>query len=58
MVQKLLWHQSAPSPQLTEDCPAAPEELNAIFQRMMAKHPHQRQESMEMLLAELDKITW
>ncbi len=56
MVQKLLWHQSSPPPQLTKDCPAATEELNAIFQKMMAKQPSERQESMVALLNELDQL--
>ena len=52
--QKLLWHQNNPVRSLRELCPAAPERLDAIFQRMLAKDPASRPESMQAVTAELE----
>lgn len=46
LVQKLMGHQSLPIPSLAERLPEAPAELVAIFQRMVAKSPADRYQTM------------
>ncbi|NQV27841.1 MAG: protein kinase [Rhodopirellula sp.] len=53
VVNKLLAHQSDPIPSLCEACPAASAELEAVFTRMVAKHPDNRYQNMSAVLADL-----
>jgi serine/threonine protein kinase len=52
---KLLWHQTRAAPSLREACPEAPDELDEIFQRMVAKKPQDRQQSMVEVEEDLDR---
>jgi len=42
LMQKLIQHQTADRPQVREARPDVPEELAAVLQRMMARHPEER----------------
>jgi serine/threonine-protein kinase len=52
----LLAHQQAPIPSLCEARPEVPEELDAVYQRMLAKQPEDRQQSMVEVVAELETV--
>ncbi|MGA2617884.1 MAG: SUMF1/EgtB/PvdO family nonheme iron enzyme [Thermoguttaceae bacterium] len=52
----LLAHQQAPIPPLREARPEVPEELDAVYQRMLAKQPEDRQQSMTEVVAELETV--
>ncbi|MBX9790309.1 MAG: protein kinase [Pirellulales bacterium] len=56
MTTKLLWHQSHPVPSLLEVVPDAPPALDALFQRMLAKRPEDRPQSMAEVLQALEPI--
>ncbi len=53
LMKKLLAHRESPIPSLRAICPNAPVHLDATFQRMIAKHPEDRQQSMTQVIAEL-----
>ena len=50
MMQKVLQHRDAPIPSLRAARPEVPEEIDALFQRMVAKQPEQRFPSMNDVL--------
>lgn len=53
---KLSWHESAPIPRLRSICPAAPKELQEIFDRMMARDVRQRYASCNELRKDLQRL--
>ena len=46
LVQKLMGHQSKPIPKLTKARPDVPPQLEAVFERMVAKDPKERYQTM------------
>lgn len=52
----LVAHRDQTVPDLTAVVPGAPAGLNDIFQRMVAKHPHDRFQSMSELAAALKRL--
>jgi serine/threonine protein kinase len=46
LVQKLMGHQSKPIPKLTKSRPDVPAALEAVFERMVAKDPKERYQTM------------
>lgn len=54
IVNKLLAHANNPIPDLTELRPDVPAALNQVFRKMVAKYPAERQETMMMVIEELD----
>jgi serine/threonine protein kinase len=56
LVQILMAHQQAPIPSLTVARPEVPGELDACFQRMVAKEPGDRQQSMAEVVVELEAV--
>jgi len=53
LAMKLLWHQNTPVPSLRIDVPKASKRLDALFQRMLAKRPEDRPQSVDAVLVEL-----
>ncbi len=53
LVQKLMGHQSKPIPKLSKARPDVPPKLEAVFERMVAKDPKERYQSMAEVLAAL-----
>ena len=51
---KLQWHREGVIPSLRTHLPELPERLDAVFQRMLAKSPEDRPQSMEELVEELE----
>ncbi|MGA2030926.1 MAG: bifunctional serine/threonine-protein kinase/formylglycine-generating enzyme family protein [Thermoguttaceae bacterium] len=56
LMQILLAHREDPIPSLCAVRPEAPAELDACFQRMVAKEPGERQSSMAEVIAELEAV--
>jgi len=56
LTQKLLWHQNEAVPSLTEVCDGATQELDEVFQRMVAKTPEERHSSVRELIEELEAV--
>ena len=56
LMQVLFKHVSEPLPDIRDFNPGAPEELNALIQRMTAKDPAQRIQSMDDVADELDRL--
>jgi serine/threonine protein kinase len=56
IMEKLVAHREQPAPSLAEDRSEIPAGLDAIFQRMVAKKPDQRYQSMGELMADLQTI--
>jgi len=54
LTQKLLWHQNQPPESLQEVEPDLPDQVELLYQRMVAKKPEDRQQSMEELCDEID----
>jgi serine/threonine protein kinase len=46
MVERIMMHRSAPIPSLTSARPDVPAALDAVFKRMVAKHPDERYQTM------------
>jgi serine/threonine protein kinase len=57
MMKKLLAHRGAPIPSLRAARPDVPLALDAIFQRMVAKRPEERQASMAQVITELEALS-
>ena len=53
-VQQVIAHRTLPVPSLRGSRPEAPEALDAVFQKMLAKQPDDRYQSMKELLADLE----
>jgi serine/threonine protein kinase len=56
IVQKLMWHQTAPRPSLCDVCPDATPRLNVIFQRMVAIKPADRYSKMRDVVEDLERV--
>jgi len=56
LVQKILAHREHPIPTLVASCPQTPPQLDALYQRMVAKRPEQRP-TMSELVVELAGLT-
>jgi serine/threonine protein kinase len=57
LVAILLKHRDAPIPSLSAVRPDVPARLDQLFQRMLAKKPQQRIQTMAEVVAELDVVT-
>jgi formylglycine-generating enzyme required for sulfatase activity len=55
LAKKILAHQRDPVPSLSDRRRDVPEELNAVFRKMLAKRVDQRYDSMSDVLADLEK---
>ncbi|HVK82011.1 MAG TPA: serine/threonine-protein kinase, partial [Verrucomicrobiae bacterium] len=55
LVQKLLAHKSKPAPSLLASRPDAPPWLDQVYQRMLAKDPNQRYQSMTEVIAAIER---
>jgi serine/threonine protein kinase len=56
IVQKLIWHQTAPRPSLCNVCTDATERLDMIFQRMVAADPNDRYARMQEVVEDLERV--
>ena len=56
MVGKIIAHREEPIPSLVEVRPEAPARLDEIFQRMVAKEPEDRYQSMQEVVDELEQL--
>jgi serine/threonine protein kinase len=57
LMARMLAHRDLPIPSLRTRRPQTPAELDAVFQRMVAKKPEERLESMAAVLAALQPLT-
>ncbi|MGO8751083.1 MAG: bifunctional serine/threonine-protein kinase/formylglycine-generating enzyme family protein [Thermoguttaceae bacterium] len=57
LVQVLLAHQQFPVPSLRTSRPDAPPQLDAVFQKMVAKKPAERYQTMAEVIADLETCT-
>ena len=55
ILEKLVAHREQSVPSLTEACPSATRELDAVFRKMVAKKPQQRYQNMTALIADLER---
>jgi hypothetical protein len=55
VMERLVAHREQPAPSLRKGCPAAPEWLDRVFQRMVAKRPEQRIQSMTEVISALSQ---
>jgi serine/threonine protein kinase len=53
ILKRIRAHQVKPIPSLRERCSDVPERVDAVFQRMLAKNPDDRYQSMEDVIAHL-----
>lgn len=56
LTAKLIAHQFHPIPDLRQQCPAIPAELEAIFRRMVAKQADERYQSMAEVIADIERV--
>jgi eukaryotic-like serine/threonine-protein kinase len=56
LAQIILAHQQAPVPSLCQARPDVPQQLDAVFQKMVAKQPEDRYQSMTEVIAALDSV--
>ena len=54
---KLIAHQSHPIPELRPSCGEAPAELEAVFQKMVAKKTSDRYQTISEVIADLERLT-
>jgi len=54
LVQKMLWHQSGAIPSLRDVVEEVPESLDTLFQKMVAKKPEGRPQSMDEVVHDLE----
>lgn len=54
-MERLLAHREHPIPSLKSACPAVSEGLDAVFQRMLAKKPEARWQTMGQVIAALER---
>jgi len=54
LTQKLIWHQTNATPVLSQTCPAVGPRLDAVFQKMLAKKPAERHQTMAELIGDLE----
>lgn len=53
LTKKLLWHQSEQPPKLGDKCPGVSPTFEAMFQKMLAKKPEDRQQSTNEVIDEI-----
>lgn len=53
---RLVGHQNLPIPDLRSECPAVSPELNAVFQKMVAKQVELRYQSIDDIITDLEAI--
>lgn len=56
LMAKLLAHRESPIPSLQSACPHVPAQLEALFRRMVAKHPAERFQSMREVITALSAL--
>ena len=56
-VERILAHREEPIPRLSERVPQVPSEFNAIFEKMLAKSPDDRYQSVTALISDLEKFS-
>lgn len=56
LVQILMAHQQAPVPSLCQARPDVPPQLDAVFRKMVAKRPEDRQQTMAEVVARLETV--
>lgn len=57
VLRKLLAHQEEPVRSLRQICPEIPDEIDLLFQRMVAKRPDDRFQSMSEVCAEMARLS-
>ena len=57
VMKRLLAHREQPIPDLRQACASVFAELDRVFQRMVAKQPEDRYESMSQAIADLEQCT-
>ncbi len=56
LIGKLIAHREQPLPKLGDACEDVPPELEAIFQKMAAKNPKDRYQSMQEVVSDLEAL--
>ena len=57
VMERLVAHREHPVPSLRKACPAAPPWLDAVFQKMVAKKPEDRYQSVTALISDLEQAS-